>query len=215
MPKVLLGVLHRDEFVELDKVETEIVRYSPKNVGLELPQNYLELERQDMGVFFFGKLARRLARYGLQVVALDDPKLWDCYHAIRLAELTRTNMRKGASFEQELKRHTGFHKNYWTSQKAIKRAAAFEAPLRVQALQILKRTRSLDGIQKLLKDCNSEREKYMFNKIKAHKPDMVIVGDDHAEALALTLTDYSYVKLEVPELTPEYIALRWDEMGLD
>lgn len=191
--KVIIGVEHRDE-EELNRVMNEINRYSPSKVGIELPEDYLEREMYGIETFFFGNIASYLRASGVDVIPLENPRLWDYHQAIELAKVVREGRARRENVEKDTAEMKQSINNPYMAPEQIYILNHF-IKRNETALEILDKNQTSEEFMKLWEDSIAKRDAYVSAKLQTTKVDMVIVGDGHARKLKDIFPEYEYVKL--------------------
>lgn len=193
MSRILLGVRHSEDEKRFTTVTNTVGLYLPKRAGLELPEDYLEDERNGFGAYFFGRLATYLRTSGVDVVPLEDRELFYHYWAVQLAEDVTSRRLTKMGLESQLRafeRRTG---------DKLTPNRAYNLRLYTQryrtALQILEHAQTPEQMAQKRQAAIDRRERHVLGTIKATHPDMVIIGDAHAKNMRPRLAEYEYVSI--------------------
>ena len=189
MIKLILGVMHRDG-EELNKVINMVDSYlneGLRNIGIELPTDYLNRE-YGIRTFFFGDIAEYFRKKGINIIPLENPETWDEYHSLGIVEQVMKNEIskeeiKAYIRETEITPYLPPEEVYyrWILNKRFKKA-----------LEVLNKISSLEDLEKLAEFLINEREEKMLEKINEYKPDLILVGDGHAQKIKQKLPEYEY-----------------------
>jgi len=190
--KMLWGVAHAiDRPEELKAVMRGILERTPSSVGLELPEDYFDRNPPEYSdPYFFGDIALFSRDNGIKVVPLEDPELWDTSIAITNAytvvngHLRRENLERA---KEKMKHTVEMFPEKRRMVKGFKRQVT-------KTLQILGKSAypSIEALMAMKNDYDGKRNKYMTQSTLSKQPDIVIIGDAHAQAIKGALPGYVY-----------------------
>ena len=201
MKKILFGI-RGQHFQDSDRL-CEALRFSPSsNVGLQLPNDYLNRETNGLANYFFIEIASILRTSTQTVIPLEDSKLYDESRGIELAG----TINSGLVSRDELRAmyYGAFHDNceieeqsrtgIATVPETVFSTAVFLHRYAV-AWDLVWRNTSLDELVKKLRESNACQEAHMLSRIEGEQPDILVVEDAHAIQLKDRLPQYAYVCL--------------------
>ncbi len=190
LPKILVGVAHRDD-EELAALLERLSSYAPSSVALEMPEDYLERESYGIETSFFKDIARLYAAAGAGVVGLEDPETFDHAQAIEMAKAILVGQLTREQLESELSDLMRNITPYIPPERfhVLRHFAARDR----SALAILDEAPALEDVMDMFCDSNRRREAHVLRRILAEQPDIVIIGDAHARELKDGLPGYKYV----------------------
>ncbi|MBW3002871.1 hypothetical protein KY338_06955 [Candidatus Woesearchaeota archaeon] len=191
--KTLVGVLHDDSNRdEMRQVLDLINDTNAATIGLEITNKDSEL--RDCGPFFDRLHDYTIAR-GARAVPLEHQLAHDRYAVINAAitvlegTLCRENLEFVVQYTtDELKQRIALKPQQIRNFEESKKTA-------VRALKLLDKNLSQEEITRMYNEANAEREKHMLSRIQRHKPDLVIIGVAHAEAIRDSIPEYQFVSL--------------------
>ncbi|MBD3304007.1 hypothetical protein GF343_02595 [Candidatus Woesearchaeota archaeon] len=195
--KTVVGVLHDDsDREEMRQVLDLINDTNAAKIGLEITDKDSEL--RDCGPFFDRLHDYAIAR-GARAVPLEHQLAHDRYAAINAAitVLEGTLCREQLEFvvqytTDELKQRIALKSQQIRNLEESRKTA-------VQALKLLDKNLPQEELTRMYDEANAEREKHMLSRIQRYKPDLVIIGVAHAEAIRESLPEYKYVCLAKEE----------------
>jgi len=205
--KILLGVQHSSEPGEFQSVATRIDNYfhanrlqsllpwAPKRqLGLELPKDYLEKEKFRIVTHFFGPLAQYFRSKKIDIVPLEENDAWKYSQAIEFAKNVQNGIISKNKVQNELRRVQTILASadamYWPLEKIF--PLHYQAEQYKTALDILEGWGTEAKIAQVDKDSASAREKHVLDEIVRQRPAMVVIGDGHARVLQEKLQAYGY-----------------------
>lgn len=186
--KILIGVEHAKE-EELKVVVKEIKFYSPSSLGLELSEDYLEKERYGISFFFFSDLASEFKNTA-KIIPLEQSGLYDYCLALGIAKSVREGKLEEERVMAEFKSGEAAINPYVPPEMAA--GVLHFITKYKKAIEILDGNKTLEEVLELWRASNEEREKYMLENIRRHRPDTVVMGDAHALKLKGRLPKYKY-----------------------
>ena len=99
MGGLLIGVKHSNPDL-LERVVATLLDAKPRNVALELPEDYLVKRDIEITTPFFDELAQRLEEEGIEVIPLEDPLAYEFHQALNYA----LGVVKGLISKEEIER---------------------------------------------------------------------------------------------------------------
>ncbi len=193
--KLIIGVRHVDE-KELNEVNALLFQRRPLNVGLELPEDYLQREERGIGTSFFGDINSYLINVGISVLYLESSAAWDTHQTIDIARaVLECRVREGDLRKKLNKINEDLAKNsQYTAPELLHQLKFFRERYK-KALDIVAGIYSMEEITELWNSSNAKREAHVFYRIFNDKPEIVVIGDGHARKLKDSLAEYDYIRL--------------------
>lgn len=189
--KILAGVYHDKE--RLPKTLQTIVNYNPFSIGLELPEDYEKRENLNISYPFFRDIVSFLKPRNRKIIPLEDPEFLDYYGAVDLAKLIMEGHIAKEKIQQDLARLTKIDMRYMAPEQcywSILRSGQCN-----EALHFVNNYNH-DSILSLWQQANRDREEHMIKNINRYHPEMIIVGDFHAQIMATVLPEYKYIVIK-------------------
>ena len=191
MGGLLIGVKHSNPDL-LERVVATLLDAKPRNVALELPEDYLVKRDIEITTPFFDELAQRLEEEGIEVIPLEDPLAYEFHQALNYA----LGVAKGLISKEEIKRRiedVSIFSGY-TRPEVLERKV-YAKYIYTMALEILKISSSVQGTRQLEEVSARHRERYGLRKIINNILRHVVVGDSHAHHMQYNLPNYRYIKI--------------------
>lgn len=185
--KILLGVYHDQE--RLPRTLETIAKYNPSSIGLELPEDYELREKLTLSYPFFRDIISFVKPNDTKIIPLEDSDLSDYFGMVDLAK----NIVEGAvdkeKVQKELNKLGKINFQYMAPEQSY-----WPLFLRNQARQALELVEdcSREEIISYWEQTNRDREAHMLKNIREHNPDMIIIGDRHAQQMTAVLLEYEY-----------------------
>ena len=192
--QVLISVMHRDEDQEFNSLKSLLDQYHPSTVGLELPDNYLELSNHGVTIYFFSKAEKYLTDNGLQVIPLDSQDCWEELTPVLIAKSVLEGKQTLEGLRKEIDLAFKKRKDAYTSPEACYCYSRFYNQGK-KALELLKAGLDTATLQGLWRKCMDNRNEVMLERILQHNPDCVILGDGHVQELTDRLNGYKIISL--------------------
>ncbi len=186
-PRRLIGVYHTED--TFPETTARLMSYKPCTLGLELPSDYRQRLKTNT-IFYFGDLISLAPR----IIPLEEPHYWDQAQTYRIVKEARVREQKGepglaetiAHMEQRLK------SPYASPERKHYYAALLR---RLRAAHAVSAGRSDDELEEEWQELNRRRETVMLERVLAATPDVVVIGDAHAQQLAPVLAEYRYERI--------------------
>jgi hypothetical protein len=223
--KLLIGIVHGSPRQPLDKKwikqcesELEGVRLSKPDlkVGLELPEDYLEREKQGMKVLVFSEIAGFCRKNGIAVFPLNDPDVKRQMHALIGA---KNMLKKGVFTETVLREELmSLRDSLRYSPPEMFAEKEYWMDLYQRALAILLELRDTSSDAAILKQLRNKfditvdtMDQYAIEIIQRYNLDVIIVGVSHTVRLLSALPDYKRM-LFPPDVDMSPASLREDDL---
>ncbi|MDP3733618.1 MAG: hypothetical protein Q8R37_00145 [Nanoarchaeota archaeon] len=189
--KVLIGVDHIPENVE--RTVQAIYNYAPSSVGLELPEDYEEREKLGLTVSFFDDIVCSLREDEIKVVYLENPEAIDYFRSVNLAKLIVEGHVSKEEIHCELLYLKKINVAYMSPETIFE--LIVQKKRYGEALDLVTHN-DLDNIILLWEQTNHRREAHMKKNIKSYNPDVIVIGDAHAQEITTALPDYEYIAIK-------------------
>ena len=189
----LYGVSHDVENLdELSQLIRELEYQNFQSASLELPDDYLELREQNMGIFFFGVIGKYLEEKGTKIFSLDPPELMDEVYTL----IDSIAIKKGEYDISEVNSELRVAK-----KKVDDNFVAPEVRFRYKRIlrrnpRILELTQNglrVEELESMLMSVHKKRDEVMLERINEINPELVVVGLGHAREIKNKLTNYEYI----------------------
>jgi len=191
--KLIVGVAGQAQ-EELDWVKKKIDERSPKEVGIELPIGYENLEKISIKYGFFSAVADYVREKGASVLPLEFLHSANKQHATNLAmyvrrgDITEDDLRaRLSSFKGNQRADPGFF-----DPKVIAQST-FMGPNYEMALEILDECPDLDAVMERQEAGYNTRREQMISAARGAEPGIIVVGFGHSPVLHKSLAMYEHV----------------------
>lgn len=188
--KILLGVYHDQE--RLPKTLQTIMMYNSSSIGLELPEDYEKREKLTVSYPFFRDIVSLSQERNGKIIPLEDPDILDYFGTVDLAKLILEGYIDKKVVQEDLERLKLVNFQYMAPEQCY-----WPLFLRNQFNEalLLVDTHS-ESILSLWQQANRNREAHMLKNIREHNPDMIIIGDRHAQEMTADLPEYEYIVIK-------------------
>jgi hypothetical protein len=192
--KHIIGVSHSSQ-AELDAVVIKISQDSPAILGLELPENYLEMRKRGFSSYFH-EMAKKLEAC-MKIIPLEDSVLFHVGEQIDRAKAVVADKRYTRNeVESEYKdlvfELDSFDRKYASPE--IISNLEYQIDFLGSVLNIIDTHPTHKAVMELWQGSNLKREEHMLKVIKEENPEIVVIGDGHARVLKNSLPEYQYLK---------------------
>ena len=186
---MIVGVMHSDD-AEINEVLSILKNKSFSTIGLELPQDYLLEESRGATTSFFGKLATILTAQGKKVIPLDDTELLEQGRIVGIAfALANNQADRKIRIEFEI---SFFKDRIQNCSKDEVYVASRTSDMHNKALELVNKTTN-EELCSLFGKSVRDRTAWSLEKVRRDKPQIVVMGNNHAYSLAKQLPNYAYI----------------------
>ena len=195
-PKELWTVGHYSE-EEQQRILRELNTKTPKKVGLEVADDYLDFEQSGLKTYFT-PIASALTKHAVEVVPLCSRSIQDYTSALGLARKVKLE-----GIESELSDRIKKFERLVKEDRSFARELALVFPneyfLRLyrSVSEVLEKYPTNEGLSSEFYRAAAEKSEIMLERIKRLQPDIAIFGFEHTKQIS-PLPGYKVVKFYKP-----------------